>query len=236
MKQFLFSNCSSNDEGQEASTSTKNLTRSENIDAICSADSIPLSNNLCSRPNESIENDFEQEFTDSGVINKVYPNNKMENAIKNQGDKHENTGVGLNSDVLIIVTSCNCSDDSPQDILTEHYTTTGQPIFEHSNVEEEEEDCQLQMMEAEKRNTVIISAAKRSLQTNMLILTLFIFLLTLEFMAPGNWRPYLNVLLFSSMKGILPILTTIVNFGPVKTMAIIYWEYFNEVFKSIFSS
>jgi hypothetical protein len=68
-----------------------------------------------------------------------------------------------------------------------------------------------------------ISSAKRSLQTNLALITLFIFVLVFLYFIPN--RQFLSVLIFSMLKGALPIFTTVANFGTIRSVIRQYYEY-----------
>jgi hypothetical protein len=68
-----------------------------------------------------------------------------------------------------------------------------------------------------------ISSAKRSLQTNLALITLFISVLVFLYFIPN--RQFLSVLIFSMLKGALPIFTTVANFGTIRLVIRQYYEY-----------
>ena len=74
-----------------------------------------------------------------------------------------------------------------------------------------------------------MQAAARALKTN-LALGLF-FPTTLSCMAfiPDAWRPYFTLVTLSIMKGALPVMTTIANFGTAKTIVSQYWDYVKQL-------
>jgi hypothetical protein len=81
-----------------------------------------------------------------------------------------------------------------------------------------------------------IVAMARSLKTNV-ILT---FVCVLMVVSAGSFSETMTVLIVSPMKGFVPILTTIANFGTVQNVLVLYWQNINfhliEFFKyAIFS-
>ena len=72
-----------------------------------------------------------------------------------------------------------------------------------------------------------ISSAKRSLQTNLALITLFIFVLVFLYFIPN--RQFLSVLIFSMLKGALPIFTTVANFGTIRLVIRQYYEYLKNI-------
>ena len=71
-----------------------------------------------------------------------------------------------------------------------------------------------------------IEAAVRSVETNLWLGAFFIISMTCLALLPSTWRPYGYVLLFSTMKTAMPILTTVANFGNVKSVIAKYWNNF----------
>ena len=67
-----------------------------------------------------------------------------------------------------------------------------------------------------------ISSAKRSLQTNLAIITLFILFFFFLFYIPN--RQFFSVLIYSVLKGLLPFFTTIANFGTVRSVIRQYYD------------
>jgi ABC-type multidrug transport system permease subunit len=68
-----------------------------------------------------------------------------------------------------------------------------------------------------------ISSAKHSLQTNLALITLFFFVLVFLYFIPN--QQFLSVLIFSMLKGALPIFTTVANFGTIRSVIRQYYEY-----------
>jgi hypothetical protein len=79
--------------------------------------------------------------------------------------------------------------------------------------------CLLNIPCLEKRNAEV-SAAVRSLKTNLFLCATFVFAYSMFAFLPD----ILIVLIVSIMKGATPILTAIVNFGKLQNMLKLYWE------------
>jgi hypothetical protein len=71
-----------------------------------------------------------------------------------------------------------------------------------------------------EKNNAEISAAVRSLKTNLCLCATFVFAYSMFAFLPD----ILIVLIVSVMKGTTPILTAIVNFGKLQNMVKLYWE------------
>lgn len=65
-----------------------------------------------------------------------------------------------------------------------------------------------------------IVAAARSLKTNILLTSAFIII----FVCLAFLSDYYNVLICSTLKGMVPILTTIANFGKIQTVLLLYCQ------------
>ena len=70
-----------------------------------------------------------------------------------------------------------------------------------------------------------INAAIRSLKTNLTLC----FILIMTFLLMPVLNPTFGTIMISFMKGFVPILTTISNFGKIKNLISSYW---NNLFKS----
>ncbi len=65
-----------------------------------------------------------------------------------------------------------------------------------------------------------IAAAVRSLKTNLI----FSITVVIVFFFMAFYLGTLTVLIFSTMKGLVPILTTIANFGKIQNVLALYWQ------------
>jgi len=72
----------------------------------------------------------------------------------------------------------------------------------------------------EEAVTAEIAATARSLKTNLVLSFVFIFILLLL----AHFSETLTVLIISTLKGLVPILTTIANFGKIQNVLALYWQ------------
>jgi len=81
-----------------------------------------------------------------------------------------------------------------------------------------------------------ITSAKRSLVTNLICISIF-FVGFLMFLLPVEIRIYFNVFIFTLIKGLMPVLTALANFGTVQSVFVQYKEHFcqSHVIKFIFN-
>ncbi len=88
--------------------------------------------------------------------------------------------------------------------------------------------------EEEEKSKAQMSAAERSIKTNLILGLIFLVSFSSLMFVPNIWRPYCYVIVFSVMKGALPVLTAIANFGTVKQVATQYWDYIKHAFHLVF--
>jgi hypothetical protein len=82
--------------------------------------------------------------------------------------------------------------------------------------------------DAEKKTEAQILAAKRSLITNLVLIGQSLLIdVTIPLIAP-EYLPHVIVFYFTILKGALPILTTIANFGTVANVISQYWAYLKQ--------
>jgi hypothetical protein len=74
-----------------------------------------------------------------------------------------------------------------------------------------------------------IDSAKRSLVTNFISISVFIVSAFLVFLLPIHIRPYFGVVDLTFIKGLMPVLSTVANFGTVKSVFLQYKDYFWQV-------
>jgi len=91
----------------------------------------------------------------------------------------------------------------------------------------EDEQILLSRKNEEKLKAQIL-CAKRSLITNLFCCLLFVFGHAMVVLLPTDVRIYISVIIFTTVKGAMPILTTIANFGTVQSVVSQYWEYFRK--------
>jgi hypothetical protein len=85
----------------------------------------------------------------------------------------------------------------------------------------------------EEKTKAQLTAATRSMITNGILGATFLFLWITIMFIPDFWRPYFFVILFSVMRGSMPLMTAIANFGTVKSVAMQYLGFFQQVFNKI---
>jgi hypothetical protein len=73
-----------------------------------------------------------------------------------------------------------------------------------------------------------VLAAKRSLITNLVLTALCVLTNSAIVFLPPDFIPYFTVLILSSIKGALPISTTMANFGTVANVISMYLNYFEK--------
>jgi len=93
-------------------------------------------------------------------------------------------------------------------------------------------DTFITIEDKEKNKTIAeLSAAKRSLKTNLVLLSTFLVLTTIVIFVESSFRNYVSFVVFSVMKSAMPILVTVANFGTVKQVASQYWSNLKETIK-----
>ncbi len=85
----------------------------------------------------------------------------------------------------------------------------------------------------EEKTKAQLTAATRSMMTNGILGGTLIFLWITIMFIPDFWRPYVHVILFSVMRGSMPLMTAIANFGTVKSVALQYLGFFQQVFNKM---
>ena len=83
-------------------------------------------------------------------------------------------------------------------------------------------------LEKEKRLAQIHSA-KRSLVTNLACMSVFFVIFTLIFLLPLETRNYASVFIYSCVKSLMPLLSTVANFGTIQSVFLQYKEYFLQL-------
>jgi len=82
--------------------------------------------------------------------------------------------------------------------------------------------------DAETKTEAQILAAKRSLITNLVLIGQSLLIdVTIPFITP-EYLPHVILFYFTVLKGALPILTTIANFGTVGNVISQYWAYLKQ--------
>jgi hypothetical protein len=101
-----------------------------------------------------------------------------------------------------------------------------QPFPEENGGSTAEGDSEhFERIESEKTEAQIL-AAERSLKTNLILGLLFFGMFGIVITTSNHLRPYLAVSIFSLMKVVMPIFTTIANFGTIQFVASQYWQFY----------
>jgi len=91
-----------------------------------------------------------------------------------------------------------------------------------------EEEKMLELIETKKSMAQIL-AAERSIKTNFVVGFLFcLFLIIQIVIVPKPVREHVGLIVCSTMKAVLPIFTTIANFGTVRFVTSLYWNAFQK--------
>ena len=88
----------------------------------------------------------------------------------------------------------------------------------------------------EEKSRAQLAAATRSIRTNLILGAIFISVLSILLLVPAFWRPYFFVVVFTVMRGSMPMLTAIANFGTVKFVALQYLDSIYHTMKLSFLS
>ncbi len=77
----------------------------------------------------------------------------------------------------------------------------------------------------EERRQAEIRAAKRSIETNLVVGLVFFLVYGIFILMSSEIRQSFGIIAFSMLKGLLPIFTTVANFGTVHSVMLQYWKY-----------
>ncbi len=89
-------------------------------------------------------------------------------------------------------------------------------------------DLHLERQEKQKEEEKALAqilAAERCIKTNFLLVSFLFFMFVILAAVSKQTRVYLYVIIFSTFKAVLPLLTTIANFGTIQFVARHYWSY-----------
>ena len=86
---------------------------------------------------------------------------------------------------------------------------------------------QAKQKEDEKRLAQIM-AAERCIKTNIILGALLVLIFFISLVLSKEARVYFSIIIFSIFKAVLPLLTTIVNFGTIQYVTKQYWIHFNR--------
>ena len=99
-----------------------------------------------------------------------------------------------------------------------------------SNVLNDADADDVLRVQAEERRQAEIRAATRSIETNLVLVVIFVVVYGAFIFMSGKVRQSYSLFAFSTLKGLLPICTTIANFGTVHSVMIQYCQYFKSKF------
>ena len=77
-----------------------------------------------------------------------------------------------------------------------------------------------------------IEAATRSIHTNMFLIAMFIINPILIIWFKKETRAFYAAIIFTTLKGVLPIFSTICNFGTIQSVIMEYYKYFLQILPS----
>ena len=80
----------------------------------------------------------------------------------------------------------------------------------------------------EERRQSELKTAKKSIETNVIICLIFFVVYGIFILMSSCLRQSYSILVFSILKGVLPVCTTIANFGTVSSVLVQYWNYANN--------
>jgi hypothetical protein len=90
------------------------------------------------------------------------------------------------------------------------------------------EDHVMHLIDSQREDEKVmsqLSAAERSVKTNLVLGTIFIIVMSCSIFVADKWRNHFYAIVVMSIRGSMPILTAIANFGTVKNVAS---QYFNQ--------
>jgi hypothetical protein len=150
----------------------------------------------------------------SNVLN--IQNAKTDEAITNEGSNNLGEIVQTNNALKNL---CKSSSSSASDDIS----LKNSKVLNIQNATASVVEIKSQQTDKDNLVSRQLISAKKSLETNLLILVVFFFLFAILIMLPN--REFFSVLAFTVLKGAMPLLTTIVNFGTVQSVMRQYCEY-----------
>jgi len=81
----------------------------------------------------------------------------------------------------------------------------------------------------EEKQLAQIDSAKRSLVTNLICMSVLFVASALVAFLPAHISRYFAVVVFTCVKGLMPILSTVANFGTVQSVYLQYKEYISQL-------
>ena len=199
-----------------------------------------IANEFCSQAIDQISESVKENSVSFQIIQNSSVHSSCINNIRSITDQPElliNTITSTNNENLQAVkTRVNCIVDSDffqmeQNMLSRPNTTT--PISNRcnsnsiatklenpiTNINSDSTTLRKKTKEESER-----AAALRSMKTNLLMLVLFVVYGFFSFVPTLKWKIFLFALFESMLKCMMPIVTTLSNFGPVKNVAKMYFN------------
>ena len=130
------------------------------------------------------------------------------------GERSDGSGEAIS------VSGCSEMNPKPQRDVRVRYGVGG---FDDDNDDDAERVLQAQ---AEERRQAEIRAAKRSIETNLILVVVFFVVYGAFVVMSSDLRQNYSLFAFSTLKGLLPITTTIANFGTIHSVLLQYWSFF----------
>ena len=115
--------------------------------------------------------------------------------------------------------------ESETEVDVEREANEGPPFQNDRNtLDDEEVEEELVAAQLEERRQAEIRAAKRSIETNLFLGLAFLIVYGIFILMSNKLRQSYSIIAFSTLKGLLPIFTTITNFGTVHSVLLQYWK------------
>ena len=147
---------------------------------------------------------------------------------KNLSKTNFNVKCGIqtrNSSPLITLKEESLSQNSSinEDITMIEKTSTGTEKSDH-------DETSIKNMQTDEINKITMerTLAIRSLGTNLVFLGLVILTSVLYLVPPLDWQPYFTAANVSLLKGLQPTISTMANFGTIRSVALQYWKYLSN--------
>ena len=110
-----------------------------------------------------------------------------------------------------------------EDITMMEKTSTGTERSEHDEVTQK--DSQTEEL---TQLTMERTLAMKSLGTNVIFLGLVILTCVSYMVPPPHWQPYFTSALLSLLQGLQPTISTMANFGTIRSVSLQYWKYLSN--------
>ena len=110
-----------------------------------------------------------------------------------------------------------------ENITTMEKTSTGSERSEHkeATIKDSQTD-EINQLNMER------TLAMKSLGTNVIFLGLVILTCASYLVPPANWQPYFTSALVSLLQGLQPAISTMANFGTIRSVSLQYWNYLSN--------